>query len=159
MSKIMLVLGCGDDIRQPPGPGWFVISHDRVQFREEVNAAWDLNKRPWPWGDDSIWLVVAQSVLEHLELTLIESLNECWRILRPDGELHLKLPLWDSPNSYTDPTHRLVVAPGVLRYFDARDDLWQQSGRRYGIRPWLLDYEGVATTSLLGRLRKVPRWP
>lgn len=154
MSKILLNLGAGDDIRLPAGPGWHVINHDLRQFREEINAAWDLNKRPWPWGDESIWTVVAQSVLEHLNLTLVESLNECWRILRPGGELHLKLPLWDNANSYTDPTHRWVVAPGVLRYFDGSEDLWRKTSRRYTIRPWTVDYEGLATTSLIARLRK-----
>lgn len=156
MSKIMLVLGCGDDIRPAPGPGWFMLYNDRRQFRPEVNAVWDLNRQPWPWHSDSIWMVVAQSVLEHLDLTLVESLNECWRVLRPGGELHVKLPRWDSERTWIDPTHRRGYALGVLGNFDPDSPLWAH-GYRYGARPWRLLYEGPATTSIIGRLQKRPK--
>lgn len=155
MSKILLNLGAGDDIRQSPGPGWFVVNHDRRAFRPEINAAWDLNKIPWPWDTGAIRVVVAQSVLEHLDITLVQAMNEIWRIMTVGGQLHIKLPLWDHPRTWMDPTHRRGYEVGILGNFDPDDELWAQ-GKRYGALPWRVDYEGKATTSLIGRLTKRP---
>jgi len=48
-------------------------------------------------------------------MTLIESVNECWRILRPGGQLRLKVPHWQHDNAYADPTHRWRFS---MRSFD-----------------------------------------
>jgi len=81
------------------------VQHDRTKHRPEIDVVWDLNDLPWPWPDNSFDMIVACAVLEHLKINLIESVNECWRILRPGGVLHVKLPYWNSDNSYRDPTH------------------------------------------------------
>lgn len=81
------------------------VNHDLYKHREEIDVEHDLDLLPWPWADESFDLVVARAVLEHLRINLIESVNECWRILRPGGVLQLKLPYWNSANSYRDPTH------------------------------------------------------
>jgi len=81
------------------------VQHDRVKHRPEIDVVWDLNDLPWPWADESFDMIVACAVLEHLRINLIESVNECWRILRKNGTLHMKLPYWNSANSYRDPTH------------------------------------------------------
>jgi predicted SAM-dependent methyltransferase len=81
------------------------VNHDLTVHRPEISVAWDLNNLPWPWGDNSFDMIVACAVLEHLRINLVESVNECWRILRPGGVLHVKLPYWNSDNSYRDPTH------------------------------------------------------
>ncbi len=81
------------------------VQHDLTAHRPEIDVAWDLNDLPWPWTDDSFDLVVACAVFEHLRNNLVVTVNECWRILRPGGILHMKLPFWRSDNSYRDPTH------------------------------------------------------
>ncbi len=81
------------------------VNHDLRKHRPEIEVVWDLNDLPWPWEDDSFDLIVACAVFEHLRNTLIETVNECWRILRPGGVLYMKLPYWDSDMSYRDPTH------------------------------------------------------
>ena len=81
------------------------VQHDLTKHRPEIDVVWDLNDLPWPWQDNSFDMIVACAVLEHLRINLIESVNECWRILRPGGVLHVKLPYWNSDNSYRDPTH------------------------------------------------------
>ena len=94
-----LNLGCGN----APLPD--ATNHDLTKHRPEIAVTWDLNNLPWPWEDASFDLVVAKAVLEHLRLNLVESVNECWRILRPGGQLYLKLPIWNHERSYDDPTH------------------------------------------------------
>ena len=113
----ILNLGCGNKFVEPRA-GATIVNHDRTRHRPEVDVIWDLNERPWPWADNSFDLLVACAVLEHLRLNLVESLAECWRILRPGGLLHLKLPYWQSDNSYMDPTHYWHFSLQSLDLFD-----------------------------------------
>lgn len=117
----ILNLGCGNK------PIVGAINHDRIIHRPDIDIAWDLNDLPWPWADNSFDLIVALAVLEHLRINLIESVNECWRILRPGGELYIKLPYWDSEVSYIDPTHYWRFSPSSLDIFDPSTEY----GRRY----------------------------
>jgi SAM-dependent methyltransferase len=109
---VTLNLGCGNKL--VPG----AVNHDRCAHRPEVDVVWNLNDLPWPWADASFDFIVACAVLEHLRIDLVESVNECWRLLRPGGILHLKLPHWQSDNSYVDPTHYWHFALGALDVFD-----------------------------------------
>ncbi len=156
MSKVLLNLGCGDDIRQSPGPGWVVINHDKARYREGVDETHDLNILPWPWVSNSIHILVAHSVLEHLTLMLVESFNECWRIIKPGGRLDVKLPLWDRPKAHDDPTHRWYVGMGTLDTFDPGTERGKRYGTLYGILPWRVDYQAAdpGATCLRGILIK-----
>jgi len=93
------------------------VNHDRICHRPEIDVVWDLNVLPWPWSDESFDLIVARAVLEHLDIDLLASLNECWRILRPGGEINIKLPYWKAEAAYSDPTHRWFVAMDTLDTF------------------------------------------
>lgn len=146
----ILNLGCGNKLVAG------AVQHDRTKHRPEVDVVWDLNDRPWPWPDGSFDLIVACAVLEHLKLTLLESFAECWRILRPGGILHVKLPHWQSDMAYVDPTHYWKFSLRSLDVFDPETAF----GRRYGFytpfkwhiiqRPKLND----AKTSFSAKLRK-----
>ncbi len=94
------------------------VNHDIWKHRPEIDVAWDLNDFPWPWADGSFDLVVALAVFEHLTHNLLVSVNECWRLLRPEGVLYLKLPYWKADNSYRDPTHVHFYSVRVLDAFD-----------------------------------------
>ena len=107
-----LNLGCGLDIRE----GW--INHDIIKHHKHVNKVWDLNNTPWPWGKNTIDVIDAISVFEHLELTLIQTLNECHRILKPNSYLHIKYPLYKSCFIHEDPTHRWFWGEHVTDFVD-----------------------------------------
>lgn len=129
----ILCLGCGNSPVKEPG----AVNHDlRLDpNRPWVAVAWDLNDRPWPWDDNAFDKIVASAVLEHLRINLLESLNECWRILRPEGLIWIKVPYCRSPRSYDDLTHYWRFN---VHAFDALDpDL--KEGRKYGFytdRKW-----------------------
>ena len=106
-----LNLGCGLDIRDK----W--INHDLIKHNKHIKV-WNLNETPWPWGKNTIDRIDAISVFEHLELTLIETLNECWRILKPTKELHIKYPLFKSCFIHEDPTHRWFWGEHVCDFVD-----------------------------------------
>jgi len=100
--------------------------------RPQITVAHDLNEMPWPWLDDSFDLVVACAVLEHLRRNLAESMGECWRVLRPGGVLHIKLPYWKNENSYTDATHYWVYGLAIFDQFDPDT----KRGRDYQFYGW-----------------------
>jgi len=104
------------------------INHDRVKHRPEIDVAHDLNVLPWPFEDNSFDKIAALAVFEHLDIDLVQSLDECWRILRPGGQLVLKLPMWNSPMSCDDPTHRWRFTPRALDQFCPETE----RGRQYG---------------------------
>jgi predicted SAM-dependent methyltransferase len=109
---VKLNLGCGDALLE----GY--VNHDLTKHRPEIDVVHDLNVTPWPWYDDLFVEIQAISVLEHLKLTLIESLDQCWRILARGGTLQLKFPIPTSPFAHWDPTHRWYWAPECLDFVD-----------------------------------------
>ncbi len=108
----ILNLGAGNEIIGN------AVNHDRTRHRSEIAVAWDLNNLPWPWPDNSFDQIVAKAVLEHLRLNLVESLNECWRLLRAGGQIFIKLPHWQSDISHQDPTHYWFFSVASLDQFD-----------------------------------------
>jgi hypothetical protein len=103
------------------------VNHDIWQHRPEIDVTHDLNVLPWPWDDDSFDNVTAWAVLEHIDITLLDAMNECHRILRPGGTADIKLPWCKCEDSYNDPTHRYVVGLGIFDLFDRSTD----RGSRY----------------------------
>ncbi len=149
----ILNLGSGNKILIPK-PGERVVNHDLVQHRPEISVVHDLNELPWPWPDDSFDFIAACAVLEHLRLNLVESLNECWRILRPGGKVHLKLPYWKSDNSYCDPTHYWMFALGSFDQFDpdtkrGRDYSFYTPRKWRIVKPARLNKEGTSIIVLM----------
>lgn len=126
---MILNLGAGNDIREG------AVNHDRLRHRPEIEVAHDLNVLPWPWGDESFDVIVARAVLEHLRINLLESVGECWRLLRPGGKLVMKLPYWQHRNSYIDPTHYWKFDLRSVEVFDP-DTEYGRAYSFYGAGNW-----------------------
>lgn len=120
-----LELGCGVH------PTVNAVHHDRIKHSPWVDVAHDLDVLPWPWTDGEFEKVIALDVMEHLRLDVNAWLDECWRILAPGGQLVLRLPAWDNPVSYRDPTHRKVFHPETFDYWDKRRPLHNDYGWFY----------------------------
>jgi len=125
----ILNLGAGNHIWKG------AVNHDLRKHRPEIDVAHDLNIVPWPWEDNSFDLIGASSVFEHLKINLVQTLDECWRILRTEGCLRLKLPYWRHDNAYADPTHRWHFSPRVLDVFIPASKLGTELGF-YTERKW-----------------------
>jgi SAM-dependent methyltransferase len=117
----VLNLGAGNKVIEG------ACNQDRVRHRPEIDVAHDLNELPWPWEDESFDHIVASAVLEHLRIDLVQSLDECWRILRPGGSLRCKVPYWKADRSYSDPTHHWQFTLSTFHFFDPETTL----GARY----------------------------
>ncbi len=134
MRRTVLNLGCGNDV-MPSSTGEYVVNHDRIRHRKDINNAWDLNVLPWPWPDATVDVIVAKSVFEHLSVDLVQVLDECWRILRPCGVLYMKVPHWQSDIAYQDPTHRWRYSTHSFDLFDP-DTKHGQDYSFYTTRKW-----------------------
>lgn len=56
----------------------------------------DLSVFPWPWEDGTVDEIVASHVLEHFTReTAKRFIGECYRILKPGGELYIAVPDMD----------------------------------------------------------------
>jgi len=143
-----LNLGCGNRLLQYYADEWFLTSaflqHEKRQIPDgpEADVLWDLNDLPWPWPDNRFNRIEAWAVFEHLKLDLVEALDECWRILTPNGKLHVKVPYWKSYRAHKAPDHRWHGwEPGVFDYFDPRT----KYGRGYdavSARKWRIESKG-----------------
>jgi SAM-dependent methyltransferase len=93
---------------------------DTKQYRENVgidrraagaaDVVADIS-RTLPLASSSVDQVFMVHVLEHL-LEYLPVLDECYRVLRPGGALHVMSPHWRHVNAVADPTH--------LRFFDVQ---------------------------------------
>jgi predicted SAM-dependent methyltransferase len=63
----------------------------------------DLNER-WPFEDDSIGVVRAYDIFEHLRDPL-HTMKELYRVLAPGGYALIQVPSTDGRGAFQDPTH------------------------------------------------------
>jgi predicted SAM-dependent methyltransferase len=129
--KSLLQLGCG--IRPIASVEGFdtIVNHDKVKHHDYVDVGHNLDVTPWPFEDASFDQITALDVMEHLKVDVQVWLDECWRILKPDGTLVLRLPAWDNPVSYRDPTHQRVYHNETFHYWDRRMQLHKDYGSFY----------------------------
>jgi predicted SAM-dependent methyltransferase len=66
--------------------------HVDIAACEGIDVVHDLDVTPWPWEDNSAEAIVAEDLVEHLELTLIQFCNEAWRVVAQGGELFVRTP-------------------------------------------------------------------
>lgn len=101
MTTTRLILG--------PGKHWPKAENDifcDIRPFERIDVVHDLNITPWPFDDNSMMHVSAVHVVEHLR-SLLDFMNEAWRVLAPGGSLYIETPLAgaDIDLEYADPTH------------------------------------------------------
>lgn len=110
-----------------------------------IDVIHDLNELPWPWLDESVDAIVAEDVIEHLEIDLIRFCDEAWRVLRPFGELFVRTPSKDSENSWIDPTHRWHLDERSFHYLDP-DTYFGRTFSHYTRCKWKLASLGLRNT-------------
>ena len=60
-----------------------------------------------PYPNNFFDEVIMSHVIEHLNNPL-KGLRECWRVLKPNGLLHIYTPSFLSPNARADPDHKHI---------------------------------------------------
>ncbi len=105
-----LNVGCGTDIKA----GFVNLD---VAALPGVDIVHDLTCFPWPFADGSFDRIELINVLEHLPDT-IATLEELHRIARPEAEIIVRVPFWNSPDMLADPTHKRAFSERTLDFFD-----------------------------------------
>lgn len=90
--------GCGRDIRA----GY--INMDKAKL-EGVDIIHNLDVYPYPFPDNFFDEIFCQNVLEHL-IDVGKTMEEFYRILKPNGILKLIIPHYNHPDAYMDFTHK-----------------------------------------------------
>lgn len=92
----------------------------------EPDLIWDLERTPWPFDDDSVGLIHANHVLEHLgqaRETFFAIVKELYRVVRHGGELRINVPHPLHMNYLTDPTHVRCFTTDTFRMLSRRHNL------------------------------------
>jgi SAM-dependent methyltransferase len=96
-EPVVVDLGCGATKQWPGNLGLDIYP------APGVNAVADLCGS-LPLADRSVDVFFAVHILEHL-IDFLPLLDECHRVLRPGGVLHVMSPWWRHVNAVADPTH------------------------------------------------------
>lgn len=98
MKKKKLNLGCGKEILE----GYTNLDIIKLEGTDVVH---DLNKFPFPFKDNTFDEILAKSILEHL-YDLQKTLEELWRISKPNAIINIGVPHFESLGATVDPTHK-----------------------------------------------------
>ena len=108
-KTVKINIGCGLDIKKDH------INYDLIPLHPSV-IKHDLEKMKFKHDDNSIDLINAQDVLEHVN-DLSKVLNEFHRILKPHGEVSIRVPHFTYHCAYEDPTHCRRFSIETFKYF------------------------------------------
>ncbi|MDM3853518.1 MAG: methyltransferase domain-containing protein [Aphanizomenon gracile PMC649.10] len=96
-SKLICIdLGCGTH-KTEGFIGVDLLAADGVDVIANLNGH-------FPFPDNSVDFVKAHDIIEHLP-DRIHTMNEIWRILKPDGIVDISVPSTDGRGAFQDPTH------------------------------------------------------
>jgi SAM-dependent methyltransferase len=96
-SKLICIdLGCGTH-KAEGFIGVDVVAADGVDVIANLNGY-------FPFPDNSVDFLKAHDIIEHLP-DRIHTMNEIWRILKPDGIVDISVPSTDGRGAFQDPTH------------------------------------------------------
>lgn len=129
-----LDLACG----QSPRDGF-----EGVDIYPGAQHVMDLQSYPWPFEDESVLELNCSHYIEHIPMELVDSFgapwtirgadhlsrshcrdalfaffDEAWRILVPDGWLHIVVPAHRSDRAFQDPTHRRFITAQTFLYMN-----------------------------------------
>ncbi len=108
-NKKILHIGCGSN--KISG----AIGMDILDLKG-VDVVHNLDVVPWPIESNSVDVVVAHSVVEHLT-DIVSFLNEVWRVLGVGGRVIITVPYFRCVDSYTDITHKHFFTSKSFDYF------------------------------------------
>jgi spore maturation protein CgeB len=108
LDPLNVDLGCGSS--KPTG----FVGVD-VCFSPGVDVVADLTKR-FPFTDNSVEIVRAHDTVEHLP-DRIHTMNEIWRICKPNAVVDIRVPSTDGRGAFQDPTHVSYWNANSFKYY------------------------------------------
>ena len=120
-----------------PQPGFINIDYVGAKG---VDIVFDLQKYPWPLPKEVATLIMAGNVISHVSrehFGFIKFMDECWKVLKADGQMMISTAYAGSTGFYSDPTNVNGVTSHTWSYFDpmAVNGLY----KRYKPLPWKVE--------------------
>jgi SAM-dependent methyltransferase len=145
------ILHLGSGLKPIPG----AINVD-LRAAAKPDVVHDLDKRPWPFHDNSFDEIVGHDVIEHLE-DVVRTMEEIHRVGSDGAIVKLTVPHFSSANAFTDITHRHWFSWFSLHYFTGENEFPFYTHVRFRRRVTTL----VFTTTLIDRVawKLANRWP
>jgi hypothetical protein len=108
---------------------------------EKPDYLFNVEKDAWPFPDNSVEVVVAHHILEHLGEGYFHCLKEMYRVCKPGAFIDIRVPHHRHDFFFDDPTHRRPITVGGMRLFSKKHN---QLCREQGAASSRLgDYFGV----------------
>ncbi|MCY7333708.1 MAG: glycosyltransferase [Pseudanabaena sp. CAN_BIN31] len=136
-DPLRIDLGCG--IWKPEG----FIGVD-ISPSPNVDVVANLNRR-FPFSDNSAEIIRAHDVIEHLD-NRIHTMNELWRISKPDALIDIRVPSTDGRGAFQDPTHVSFWNINSFLYYCVEYPAYLKLCRSYGFKG---DFSVVSLTEEL----------
>src|SRR3989344_3284343 len=106
-----LNLGCGTDIRN----GYVNLDIAKLSG---VDVVWNLDKFPWPFKMDEFDEIYAGSNILGFVTDFRKSIEEIWRISKPNAQIYIESPMYPSVNCFSDPHTKKVFTYNSFVYFE-----------------------------------------
>ncbi|WP_213453059.1 methyltransferase domain-containing protein [Rhizomonospora bruguierae] len=113
-APVLLDVGCGQTKQYPEAIGLDMRACEAVDVRANLSLG-------LPMASRSVDAVFAVHVLEHL-IDFLALVDECHRVLRPGGVLHVVSPWWRYVNAVADPTHVRLLDVQTIKGICQRPD-------------------------------------
>jgi hypothetical protein len=115
---IKLDIGCGI-FKQKGCLGMDIAKHPNVDIVHDVQ------KFPWPIPDNICTWILMSHLWEHIEPKYrFQVMDECWRIIRHDGQLWISCPYAGSYLEAAHPAHYMCPNEAAFQFFDPDYQLW-----------------------------------
>ena len=130
---IKLNLGCGPKSKHKNG--WI-----NIDIMPPADMLMDLTQGI-DFDTNSVDAIYADNLMEHFQADtdLVTVLNECWRVLKPEGTMTIIVP--SAANNFDaafgDPGHKTYFLPRLFEYWTHGARRRSPWGEKYGYKPWV----------------------
>jgi hypothetical protein len=97
--------------------GFVTCDYDKLN---NPDYCFNLETDTFPFANNSVEIVVAHHVLEHLGEGYFNCLKELYRVCKPGATIDIRVPHHRHDYFYDDPTHRRPITVGGLRLFSKK---------------------------------------
>ncbi|UBF26255.1 methyltransferase domain-containing protein [Kovacikia minuta CCNUW1] len=124
-ESMYIDLGCGTHKQE----GFIGVD---VTDAPGVDVVADLNQR-FPFPDNSADIVRAYDTVEHLH-DRIHTMNEIWRICKPNALVDIRVPSTDGRGAFQDPTHISFWNINSFKYYSVEFPAYLELCQSYGFK-------------------------
>ena len=126
----MLKINAGCGHHTVSDEGW--INVDKYEAAPGI-MLFDMETFPWPWGDNSVDIMLFNHSLEHMGRKpddFIKIMCEIYRVCAPDAAIHINVPHPRHDEYLCDPTHVRPIMADMFTLFSKKAN--QHFREKYG---------------------------